>query len=53
MDPRLAVNRQNWNDRVPVHAASDFYGVQRFKAGAITLNDIERKENGGTAWRRF
>ena len=49
MDPRLAVNRQNWNDRVPVHAASDFYGVERFKAGAITLNDIEREEIGPVA----
>ncbi|MDE0027561.1 MAG: class I SAM-dependent methyltransferase [Spirochaetaceae bacterium] len=49
MDPRLAVNRQNWNERVPVHAASDFYGVDRFKAGAISLNDIEREEVGPVA----
>ena len=49
MDPRLAMNRRNWNDRVPVHAASDFYGVDRFKAGAITLNDIEREEIGPVA----
>ena len=49
MDPRLAVNRRNWNDRVPVHAASDFYGVERFKAGAITLNEIERTEVGPVA----
>ena len=46
MDPRLATNRQNWNERVPVHAASDFYGVERFKAGGISLNDIEREEVG-------
>ena len=49
MDPRLAVNRRNWNDRVPVHAASDFYGVERFKAGAITLNEVERAEVGPVA----
>ena len=49
MDARLAVNRQNWNERVPVHAASDFYGVDRFKAGAISLNDVEREEVGPVA----
>ena len=49
MDPRLAVNRQNWNERVPVHAASEFYDVERFKAGAISLNDIERQEVGPVA----
>ena len=47
MDPRLAMNRPNWNERAPVHAASDFYGVQRFKAGAISLN--EREEVGPVA----
>ena len=51
MDQRLAVNRQNWNDRVPVHAASAFYDVAGFKAGRITLNEIERQEVGAVAGR--
>ena len=46
MDKRLAVNRTNWNERTPVHAASTFYDVESFKKGRITLNDIERREVG-------
>ncbi len=46
MDKRLEVNRNNWNERTPVHAASDFYDVEGFKAGSITLTDIERREIG-------
>ena len=49
MDRRLAINRRNWNDRVPVHAASDFYDVAGFKAGRISLNAIEREEVGPVA----
>ncbi len=49
MDRRLAVNRRNWNDRVPVHAASAFYDVAGFKAGRISLNAIEREEVGPVA----
>lgn len=33
MDQRLAVNPRNWNERVPVHAASDFYDVAGFNTG--------------------
>ena len=46
MDERLQVNRESWNERVPVHAASDFYDVESFKSGRITLMDIERREIG-------
>ena len=49
MDRRLAINRRNWNDRVPVHAASAFYDVAGFKAGRISLNAIEREEVGPVA----
>ncbi len=28
MDPRVAANRDNWNDRTPVHLRSDFYDVE-------------------------
>ena len=46
MDHRLETNRRNWNERTPVHAASAFYDVASFKAGRITLNDVERREVG-------
>ena len=49
MDKRLTVNRNNWNERTPVHAASDFYDVAGFKAGRITLTDIEQQEVGDVA----
>ena len=49
MDPRLATNRRNWNQRVPVHAASNFYDLAGFKAGRISLNEIERREVGPVA----
>lgn len=49
MDHRLEANRRNWNERTPVHAASTFYDVAGFKAGRITLNDIERREVGSVA----
>ena len=46
VDERLRVNRDSWNERVPTHAASDFYDVESFKSGRITLMDIERREIG-------
>ncbi len=46
MDRRLAVNRKNWDERTPAHAVSDFYDVEGFKKGRITLTDIERQEVG-------
>ena len=49
VDPRLETNRRNWNERTPHHAASAFYDVASFKAGRITLHDIERREVGDVA----
>ena len=46
MDYRIAANRRNWNERTPVHAASEFYDVAGFRNGRITLSDIERAEVG-------
>lgn len=46
MNERLEFNRTNWNERTPVHATSEFYDVAGFKAGRITLTDIERQELG-------
>jgi len=47
MDKFLEINRTNWNERTPVHAASRFYyDVDSFKAGRITLNKVEQEELG-------
>ena len=46
MDRRLDINRKNWNERTPIHAASGFYNVEGFRAGRITLKDLERREVG-------
>ena len=45
-DARFELTRRNWNERTPIHAASDFYDVAGFKAGRITLTPIEREEVG-------
>ena len=45
-DERLLTNRRNWNERTPVHAATEFYDVEGFKAGRMTLHDVERREVG-------
>jgi hypothetical protein len=39
-------NRVWWNERVPLHAESDFYDVEAFKAGNLTLMNLEREELG-------
>ena len=46
LDEQLQVNRTNWNERTPVHAASESYDVEGFKAGRITLHDVELREVG-------
>ncbi|MFD0783531.1 class I SAM-dependent methyltransferase [Micromonospora azadirachtae] len=39
-------NRANWDERVPVHAAGDFYDLPGFIAGRDTLCDFELAEIG-------
>ena len=46
MDERLRIIRKNWNERTPVHAASEFYDVESFKSGRITLKEVELREIG-------
>ena len=45
-DARIALNRENWNERTRAHAVSDFYDVPGFKAGRNTLNRFERTAVG-------
>lgn len=41
-----ALNRANWDDRVPVHLASSFYDLGAFRAGADSLRPFEPAEAG-------
>ncbi|MDP6821855.1 MAG: class I SAM-dependent methyltransferase [Dehalococcoidia bacterium] len=46
MDEYSAANLAQWDERVDIHYRSDFYGVERFKAGETTLEPLEREEMG-------
>lgn len=39
-------NRETWNKKVAIHAASDFYDLESFKKGASSLNSFELKALG-------
>lgn len=47
----LAVNRANWDERVPIHVASDFYDVAAFRGGAGTIREFELLEVGDVTGR--
>jgi SAM-dependent methyltransferase len=49
VDPRLEVNRANWDDRVPIHAASTFYDVAGWLAPRPGLRPWERALVGDVA----
>ncbi|HEY7048326.1 MAG TPA: class I SAM-dependent methyltransferase [Jatrophihabitantaceae bacterium] len=40
MDEYLNVNRANWNERAPVHAASRFYNLDRYAEDPTALSSI-------------
>ncbi len=42
----MALNRAMWDERVPIHEASDFYDVDRFRAGRMTVQPFELEELG-------
>ena len=37
----FSVNKETWNKKVAIHAASDFYDLDSFKAGQSSLNKYE------------
>ncbi|MFC9243209.1 class I SAM-dependent methyltransferase [Streptomyces sp. NPDC057136] len=39
-------NRARWDERVPIHAASDYYDLDAFRAGKDALRDFEIAEVG-------
>jgi SAM-dependent methyltransferase len=42
----IELNRAMWDERVPIHVASEFYDVEGFLAGANTLRPFELHEMG-------
>ncbi|GLF95958.1 class I SAM-dependent methyltransferase [Streptomyces yaizuensis] len=44
-------NRSNWDERVPIHVASDFYDVKAFREGRDFLRDFEVAEVGDVTGR--
>jgi SAM-dependent methyltransferase len=47
------LNRANWDDRVPVHVASEFYDLDGFRAGAGSLRPFEAAEAGDVTGKRL
>jgi hypothetical protein len=37
----LAVNKELWNQKTPIHLKSDFYEVEAFRKGKTSLKPIE------------
>ncbi len=54
LEEHREANRANWDDRVPVHLASEFYGVEDFIAGSRNLTkavDFDRAHLGDVRGR--
>jgi SAM-dependent methyltransferase len=46
VDDYIETNRKHWDELVPIHEASAFYDVDRFRAGESRLHALEREEVG-------
>lgn len=44
-------NRSSWDERVPIHVASDFYDLAGFRSGKDALRDFEVEEVGDVTGR--
>ncbi|MBF6328355.1 class I SAM-dependent methyltransferase [Nocardia transvalensis] len=49
----LALNRANWDERAPIHAAGQFYDLPAFIDGAEQLRDFELAEVGEVRGKRL
>lgn len=49
----METNRLLWDELAPLHAASAFYDVARFRSGSCTLGAIERREVGDVEGKRL
>lgn len=43
------LNRAAWDERVPIHVRSEFYGDESFRAGRCSLREVELAELGDVA----
>ncbi len=52
-DARIAANRALWDERVPIHVAGDFYGVEDFRSGRrrLAVEPFEVEELGDVEGR--
>ncbi len=50
---RIAANRAMWDERVPIHVAGDFYGVDDFRSGRqrLTIRPFEVEDLGSVEGR--
>src|SRR6476619_2349175 len=48
---RIDANRAMWDERVPIHVASDFYGLDSFKAHPDRIRPFEADEMGDVTGR--
>ena len=46
-------NKETWNRKVAIHARSDFYDLQGFKAGASSLHSFELKALGDVSGKKL
>ena len=46
-------NKETWNQKVAVHADSEFYALEAFKAGASSLNSFELDALGDVSGKDF
>jgi SAM-dependent methyltransferase len=47
-----ALNRANWDERVPIHRAAPFYAIDSVRSGTARMNAIEEAELGPVAGLR-
>ena len=46
LDNAFKINKRTWNERVAIHAQSDFYNLDAFKKGGSSLNRFELEALG-------
>ena len=51
MNKYLQANRARWDELVPLHARSESYDLESFRAGGISLMPVELEELGDVAGR--
>src|ERR1019366_3881656 len=49
----LRKNHARWDELVPIHVSSEFYGLSRFRQGSVALCPIELEELGDIKGRHL